>query len=273
MPSRIRHGQTRVADDSDTSFARLVSLACHDVRTPLATVHGFAKTLARTVDLRAAGRPLRRDDRGGVGADGRAARRALARRADRVAAATTRGCVRRTRSSWRRLRRSGSARSACTSPARARRSRRTSTRVDRGVSALVQSALRHGGLDEVEVVVRGAEIDVSPVTDSSAPVVLGDDLRDLGAAVAVRLVEAARRLGRRRGRDARRSGSPESHESVIVASRGSCDTAAGRPWLIPKSVLPSARDQTCVSIVPCGGLAPAGPLHPVQTKFPWRTIR
>ena len=38
----------------------------------------------------------------------------------------------------------------------------------------------------------GAEIRLSPVTAASAPVVLGDDLRDLGAAVAVRLV---RRLG------------------------------------------------------------------------------
>ena len=62
--------------------------------------------------------------------------------------------------------------------------------VDRGISALVQASLRHGGLDEVDVRVRGAEIDVSPITDSSAPVVLGRDLRDLGAAVAVRVVEA-----------------------------------------------------------------------------------
>src|SRR2546427_7173353 len=38
---------------NDTSFARLVSLACHDVRTPLATVHGFVKTLERTVELEA----------------------------------------------------------------------------------------------------------------------------------------------------------------------------------------------------------------------------
>ena len=35
----------------DTSFARLVSLAVHDVRTPLATVHGFARTLTRQVEL------------------------------------------------------------------------------------------------------------------------------------------------------------------------------------------------------------------------------
>ena len=45
---------------------------------------------------------------------------------------------------------------------------------------------------KVAVAVRGKEIDVSGVTDSSAPVVLGQDLRDLGAAVAVRVVE---RLG------------------------------------------------------------------------------
>ena len=50
----------------------------------------------------------------------------------------------------------------------------------------MQAALRHGGLDEVEVVVRGAEIEVSPITARPAPVVLGLELRDLGAAVAVR---------------------------------------------------------------------------------------
>src|SRR5438876_364492 len=32
----------------DDTFARLVSLACHDLRTPLATVYGFARTLTRT---------------------------------------------------------------------------------------------------------------------------------------------------------------------------------------------------------------------------------
>src|SRR5258706_57692 len=34
-----------------SGFARLVSLACHDLRTPLATVNGFAKTLIRTGTL------------------------------------------------------------------------------------------------------------------------------------------------------------------------------------------------------------------------------
>src|SRR5207237_8614596 len=31
----------------DTEFARLVMLACHDLRTPLATVLGFTQTLTR----------------------------------------------------------------------------------------------------------------------------------------------------------------------------------------------------------------------------------
>src|SRR5262249_61559902 len=64
--------------------------------------------------------------------------------------------------------------------------------VERGLAALFQSALRHGGLESVEVEVDGAEIRLSRVTPASAPVVLGDDLRDLGAAGAVRLV---RRVG------------------------------------------------------------------------------
>jgi hypothetical protein len=60
----------------------------------------------------------------------------------------------------------------------------------RAISALVQCALRHGGLDEVSVTAEGPEITVAPITEASAPVVLGEDLRDLGAAVANRLVRA-----------------------------------------------------------------------------------
>jgi hypothetical protein len=50
--------------------------------------------------------------------------------------------------------------------------------------------LRHGGLEEVGVVADGPTIRVSPITAASAPVVLGEDLRDLGAAVAVMHIRA-----------------------------------------------------------------------------------
>jgi len=35
----------------DERFPRVVSLACHDLRTPLATVYGFARTLVRAGEL------------------------------------------------------------------------------------------------------------------------------------------------------------------------------------------------------------------------------
>src|SRR5215212_7467778 len=40
-----------MSSDQNTSFTRLVSLACHDLRTPLATVSGFARTIQRSDEL------------------------------------------------------------------------------------------------------------------------------------------------------------------------------------------------------------------------------
>jgi len=176
---------------NDTSFARLVSLACHDVRTPLATVHGFTTTLARTTELAPPG------DRYVEMIE--AASRQIAELLDelslaaRIESGRYEPMLRETdtllfaqaaaeRLGADRVHVSGEGATVETDI----------EAVDRGVSALVQATLRHGGLDDVAVVVRGKEIDVAGVTDSSAPVVLGQDLRDLGAAVAVRVVE---RLG------------------------------------------------------------------------------
>jgi signal transduction histidine kinase len=176
---------------NDTSFARLVSLACHDVRTPLATVHGFTTTLARTTELAPpADRYVEMIE---------AASRQIAELLDELSLAAriesgrydpplreTDTLVLAQAAAERlgadRVHVSGEGATVETDI----------DAVDRGVSALVQATLRHGGLDEVAVAVRGKEIDVSGVTDSSAPVVLGQDLRDLGAAVAVRVIE---RLG------------------------------------------------------------------------------
>ena len=173
---------------NDTSFARLVSLACHDVRTPLATVHGFAKTLTRTVELQSpADRYVEMIE---------AASSQMAELLDelslvaRIEAGRYDPGLRETdtlalaqaaaeRLGEERVRISGEGATIATDV----------EGIDRGVSALVQAALRHGGLDVVEVVVRGTVIEVSPITDASGPVVLGQELRDLGAAVAVRLVE------------------------------------------------------------------------------------
>ena len=173
----------------DTSFSRLVSLAAHDLRTPLATINGFAQTLARTggleppndryVDMivQASRQLAELLDELGLAARiegeryepplqsidtlelARAAQEELGE--DRVNVSGDGGRVEVDVES-----------------------------TTRGVSALVQAALRHGGLQEVDVVADGQTIAIRPVTDSSGAVVTGADLRDLGAAVAVMLVVA-----------------------------------------------------------------------------------
>lgn len=174
---------------ADLSFARLVSLACHDVRTPLATVHGFVKTLERTLELEPpSDRYMEMIEQASVQMAELLDELSLAAR---IESGRYEPVLRETdtlvlaRGAQERLGEDRVAVSGEGGP--------VSTDVDavgRGLSALVQSALRHGGLDEVGVAVRGSEIDVSPVTHASARVVLGEDLRDLGAAVAVRLVAA-----------------------------------------------------------------------------------
>jgi signal transduction histidine kinase len=175
-----------VADD--TSFAKLVTLACHDVRTPLATVHGFIKTLERMAELeppadrylemigQASAQMAELLDELSLAARIESGRYEPAlREADTLAFAR----AARERLGEDLVQVSGEGATVSTDL----------DAVYRGISALVQSVLRHGGLDEVTVVVRGTEIEVSPVTSASAPVVLGEELRDLGAAVAVRAIE------------------------------------------------------------------------------------
>jgi signal transduction histidine kinase len=173
----------------DATFPQLVSLAAHDLRTPLATVHGFAQTLVRTGDL---GDPNQRyvemiD----------AAARELAELLDELGlAARIEGG--RYEPNRRPVDTAELARNAAQELGEDRvrvLGDGSEVTVDveatqRGVAALAQAALRHGGLDQVELRVEGATLTISPVTTSSGPVLLGDQLRDLGAAVAGLVIRA-----------------------------------------------------------------------------------
>ncbi|HSC50046.1 MAG TPA: histidine kinase dimerization/phospho-acceptor domain-containing protein [Gaiellaceae bacterium] len=176
-----------MAEDPD--FARLVMLACHDLRTPLATVHGFAHTLQRSAELddasaryvgmisAASGQLAELLDELSV-----AARLAAGRYDPALRAVDTLELARdaAARLGEERVEVSGEG-------AELELDRDTA---ERALSSLARCALRHGGLEQVRLVVRGAELELSPVTPASAPVLLGEDLRDLGAAVAVRVVRA-----------------------------------------------------------------------------------
>jgi signal transduction histidine kinase len=173
-----------VSDDS--AFARLVSLACHDLRTPLATVHGFATTLARggleppgdryveMIDAASAQLAELIDELSLAARIESGRYEPTLREADTLELAQAAAA----RLGEDRVQVSGSGTSVETD----------GDAVERGLAALFQSALRHGGQDGVEVEVDGTEVRLSRVIAAAAPVVLGEDLRDLGAAVAARLV-------------------------------------------------------------------------------------
>ena len=173
----------------DRSFAQLVSLACHDLRTPLATVHGFARTLDRVGNLEPpADRYLEMIDSASVQMRellddlGLVARIEGDRYEPALSQVDTLELARSAaeRAGDERVGVTGSG-SSVTVDAEA---------TERGLSALAVCALRHGGLERVEVEVNGTELAIGPITSDVQAIVLGESLRDLGAAVAVRLVTA-----------------------------------------------------------------------------------
>src|SRR6185437_16861381 len=144
------------------SFAKLVSLACHDVRTPLATVNGFAKTLEKGNLEPPADRYMQIIGQASEQMAELLDELSLVARIEsgrydpvlREIDTRTLADGARERLGEERVTVSGEGAAVTTDVAA----------MERGVSALAQSALRHGGLDAVGIVVRGAEIDVSPVT-------------------------------------------------------------------------------------------------------------
>jgi signal transduction histidine kinase len=173
----------------DPAFARLVSLACHDLRTPLATVNGFARTLTRLEDL---DDPIPRylemmataaeqmnellDDLGLVARIEAGRWEHAARDADTLELARAAAAV----VPLAPIEVSGTGAAVSVDPEVA----------ERALANLARCAIRHGGLDALSLEVDGTEVRIAPVPADAAAVVTGESLRDLGAAIAVRVVAA-----------------------------------------------------------------------------------
>ncbi len=170
----------------DTAFASLVKLACHDVRTPLATVYGFARTLHRVSSGESASRYVSMIE---------AAAKEITEILDALAVAAriesgtydpvleevdTLALVHAAAERNPRIEAVGLGAQVTTDP----------PAVEGALLALASCAARHGGIDELTLTARGAEIDLRPVLPEAAPIVLGQDLKDLGSAVALRVVAA-----------------------------------------------------------------------------------
>lgn len=167
----------------DTQFSRLVSLACHDLRTPLATVYGFARTLNRMDDQDA--RTARF-----LGMIEEAAEQMTELLDALGAAARIEG------GRWEpvlrevdtlELARVDDPRIAVEGHGEAVQTEVES--VERALRALAVAAIRHGPVERVVWTVRGRELELAPVTAAAAPVVTGDEVRDLGSVVARAVIE------------------------------------------------------------------------------------
>jgi len=62
--------------------------------------------------------------------------------------------------------------------------------VEVGLAALALCAVRHGGLEQAEIVAAGETVEIAPISEAAAPIVLSEDMKDLGASTARRVIEA-----------------------------------------------------------------------------------
>ena len=161
-------------------FSRLVSLACHDLRTPLATIQGFAKTLIRQDVGEPTARYLGIIDAAGdelvqlLDLLSFAARIEGGRYEPILATVDSLELV---QAAVPGATGAGASVQADVAP------------LERSLAGLARAASRHGGV-EVSTVVAGSQVSIEPVLPDAAPIVLGEDARDLGASVAVRVVRA-----------------------------------------------------------------------------------
>jgi signal transduction histidine kinase len=164
-------------------FARLVSLACHDLRTPLATVNGFAKTLARGGTL--GERESHFVDLIQSAADQMTSLLDLLGLAARIEsgrydpALTEADTLELARSADERIATDGSGTTLETDPDAVRRS----------LEALARCASVHGNVPQVAWHVDGRELRLTPVTGEVGDILLGESPRDLGSLVARLVIE------------------------------------------------------------------------------------
>ena len=168
---------------TDARFPRVVSLACHDLRTPLATIFGFARTLTRTGDLdertmrflgmieEASEQMTGLLDELGVAAriEGDRWEPAL-QAADTLALAT---------SDDERIVAEGEGETIETEP----------EAVGQALLSLAIAAARYGPAEQVTWRVSGRDLELTPITADAAPVVTGESFRDLGSLVARMVIE------------------------------------------------------------------------------------
>ena len=173
---------------SQSIFAQLVSLACHDLRTPLATASGFAHTLQRLDSLEA---PADRyAEMIGAASEQMAELLDLLGAAARIEAG--RFVVQPREADSRELVDAAVTRLDGNAVADGRGA---TVLVDprwaeTSLAGLAECVRRHGALEQVTLAVDGASVAIAPLAEGVGPIALGEDLKDFGAAVGTRVLSA-----------------------------------------------------------------------------------
>jgi signal transduction histidine kinase len=168
---------------TESRFPRVVSLACHDLRTPLATIYGFARTLTRSDDLdertarflgmieEAAEQMTGMLDQVGTAARIEGGRwEPVLREIDTVELAS---------SDDERIVTEGQGETIETQ----------AESLQQALQSLAIAAARYGPAEQVTWRVAGRELELTPITADAAPVVAGESVRDLGSLVARLVIE------------------------------------------------------------------------------------
>jgi signal transduction histidine kinase len=176
-------GYNRSATMAASRFPRIVSLACHDLRTPLATVYGFARTLTRSGDF-----------------DERSARflEMIEEASEQMTALLDElGVAARIAGErWEpplvevdtlELATSDDERVGAEGRGETIQTERES--IARALEAFAIAAVRHGPVERATWHVDGRSLELTPVTQAAAPVLLGDELKDLGSVVGRMAIE------------------------------------------------------------------------------------
>jgi signal transduction histidine kinase len=173
---------------NDREFAELVSVACHDILTPLATVYGFARTLEQLPLEAPAPRYLEM-----IGA----ASNQIDELVDqlRLVARIESGRYEPTLIEYDSLELAEKAAARLEEGRVNVAGTGAPVRVDpeptiRALSQLARAAARFGGHESVSLEVRGSELVLSPLSRAAQPVVLGNEPRELAAPAAALLVRA-----------------------------------------------------------------------------------
>jgi signal transduction histidine kinase len=168
----------------DTRFPRIVSLACHDLRTPLATIYGFARTLNRMDE---------RDERTGryLGMIEEASQQ-MTELLDELGAAARieAGRWEPTLRDVDTLELAGNDDERVVAAGEGETIETDPDAVRSALASLAGAAIRHGPVEQVRWTVSGRELSLAPVTAAAAPIVSGEEVRDLGALVAVSVIAA-----------------------------------------------------------------------------------